>query len=686
MALVMISFVFGDGSCMSGGQDQRFRKPEVVLAKAGSQPVYYEIFAATADRRSSERAGSEEGVEPKDEARDLAFIARQMANRAVVADMASKRGLTVSDEDRNKARDKEVDSQILQYKYQLISSGSIKPEATEAEFAEAVESTTGRSLDQWKEQIAGKFNENLQDPAIREGIDFSILSEKLLEAYKKEVKVTDDDLKKGFDTYQFKRVHAEIIDMKTGQPLTPEEQDEKRKKIEKALAEIKGGLAFEEAMRRYSEDPLPKGKTDKGEQTVDLAYSNLTFDASYGPLLKMKVGDVSPVIMTSTGPAIFKLYKISPKVPADFEKIKESVREGRIREVATRKLYDDSVEQMKKVVYESPLFKALVDWSESMSKPEYLADPAAKKKLVQAAFDSIKDMGTDKKMEPRYLTLTLHGMFEDLWPLMSAEEQKAAETQRIEYFAQALEITPSVAGFRDLAKLRLSMGDVAGAGEALKRSIDTNAGVSPRAIELYKSQATLKDQLKAKGLAAEQLQLLEDGLTAWKKSVFEEVKLAAESNADYTELGEEAYNAVKKRIAEYEKSGLISAAQAAEARQAAEKWKTGIFDGLKQQAEANLDYSDAGQRTFIELNARIDRYAKAGYITPAQQKQLQAIQAKWRAEKKKYDEEMAKNAPKPEDKPKSGASGPPATGGSGLPPSSSDLGAPGTGATSGTGR
>lgn len=685
MALVMIGFIFNGGSCNPGGQDQRFRNPEIVLAKAGSQAVYYEIFATTADRRSSERAGGEEGVEPKDEAKDLAFIARQMANRAVVADMASKRGISVSDQDREKAREKEVDGQILQYKFQLISAGSLKPEASEAEFADAVKATTGRSVDEWKQQIAGKFTENLKDPAIRDGIDFSILSEKLMEAYKKETKVTDDDLKKGFETYTFKRVHAEIIDMKTGQALKPEEQEAKRQKIEKALAEVKGGLPFEEAVRKYSEDPLPKGKTDKAEQTVDLAYSNLTFDASYGPLNKMKVGDVSPLIMTSTGPAIFKLYKVSPKVPADFEKVKDSVREGRIREVATRKLYDDSVEQMKKLTYESTLFKALVEWSESMSKPDLLADPAARKKLIQASLDSIKDIGADQKMEPRYLTLALHGMFEDLWPLLTAAEQKAAETQRIEYFANALEIAPSVSGYRDLAKLRLSMGDMAGAAESLKRSIDTNAGVSPHSIELYKSQVALRGQLAAKGLAADQLKLLDDGLNAWKASVFEEVKLAAESNADYTELGEEAYNAVKKRIADYEKGGLISAQQAAEARKSAETWKTGLFDGLKQQAEANLDYSDSGQRIFIELNARIDKYAKAGFISASQQQQLQALQAKWRTEKKKYDEEMAKNAPKPEEKPKPGASGPPAPGGS-KPPSSSDLGVPTTGGTSGTGR
>lgn len=635
----MVAGIFSTGQCGGNPQDQDQQRTPVPLAKVGSEVVDYNELRDIADRNIQQYSAGEAGLDPAVEGQIYGDVAQTLVSRALIQQIAKERSLSVDDSELKKDFEAKMEGQILQFKFQMIQQKLIKPDATEAEFAAAFKNANGRDLSEVKSQTLAEFEKNLQDPSKRSEAAFELLAKKVQESYKAKIVLSDADLKKGFDTYTTKR----IIAYSTGA-----NESEARAKVEKALAEVKAGTPFETVMNRTTEDPEPAKGKPKSESTIDLQYSVLTYDPTLEPILKLKVGEVSGILPTSSGPAIYKLIKIQNKLPAEFDKQKEALRASRIGDMAVRAASDDIRKRVGEVKFDSAMAKSLVDWRMASTDPGLRIDRSKLKSKLKEIFNGIKELD-DPKFDPRAIQLARYAIFKAYYDEVDAAEKKSLDAERMELLKVALDSAPHIESFHELAKLALAAKDGPTAFDALKNAIDINAGATDLAVTRFKAQQALVVQFNGSGLAkADQSKQLAESLDRWKSDLFEDIKLAAESNADYTDLGENERKTQIEKVERFVKLGYLAPDQAAELRKLIDKWKEGVFGDLKLQIEGNTDYTDFGQSTFSDLNARIEKYGASGYISPAQKIELQGLQAKWRDEKKKFDAEQAKNAPNPD--------------------------------------
>jgi parvulin-like peptidyl-prolyl isomerase len=187
--------------------------------------------------------------------------------------------------------------------------------------------------------------ENLNLTTLRELIRFRLTQRRVAEAVTANVKVADEDVRAAFDkdraSYdkpaQIKVSH--ILFRVTDRNQEPVAQAKARI----ALAKLADGDKFEDVARKYSEDP---GSAERGG---DLGY------VSRGTLVKefeevawtLKPGQVSGVVKTQFGLHIIKLYDIKPAEAADFNKVKDDVRD-KLLAARREKAFEAWLEEQRK--------------------------------------------------------------------------------------------------------------------------------------------------------------------------------------------------------------------------------------------------------------------------------------------------------------------------------------------------
>lgn len=143
---------------------------------------------------------------------------------------------------------------------------------------------------------------------------------------RKQIKVTPDALA-GF-------TRASHILIRVPNTTDPKEKDkaeaDAKAKIEKIAAEIKGGLAFEEAAKKYSEDPMTK---DKGGDLDFFAKGQMVPEFEKA-LETMKAGQVSDPVKTSYGYHLIKFVMNGKDAAgADRKKLEDQINQ---REMGTK--------------------------------------------------------------------------------------------------------------------------------------------------------------------------------------------------------------------------------------------------------------------------------------------------------------------------------------------------------------
>ena len=160
--------------------------------------------------------------------------------------------------------------------------------------------------------------------------------------------------------------------------------------------------------------------------------------------------------------------------------------------------------------------------------------------------------------------------------------------------------------------------------------------------------------------------------------------LAAQGNAGYSDEGIRRYKEIEGLRAQLASAGE----KPKELAEALTQWKIEAFESLKSQAELNEDYSETGRATYSDVNKKLAQLRGAGVINAAQVAEIEKFQSRWRTEKVKADEEMARerkqaaeDAKKAAEEAKKNAnkpSVPPST-----PPSTNPLGSTGSATTGG---
>jgi peptidyl-prolyl cis-trans isomerase D len=154
-------------------------------------------------------------------------------------------------------------------------------------------------------------------------VEYGLLDQARL---RQSVQVSDDDIKIRYqqDIQQYQvpnRVHAEhILFMTVGKPDA--EVDEIKKKAEDVLKQVKKGAKFDEAAKKYSEDP---GSKEKGGDLGWLVQGQ-TVPEFEKAAFSLQPGAVSDLVKTQYGFHIIKVLEKETAHTKPLEEVKDSIR------------------------------------------------------------------------------------------------------------------------------------------------------------------------------------------------------------------------------------------------------------------------------------------------------------------------------------------------------------------------
>jgi foldase protein PrsA len=122
-------------------------------------------------------------------------------------------------------------------------------------------------------------------------------------------------------------------------------EEEAKERLAKIQAELKAGKKLEDLAKEYSDDP---GSKDRGGLYTDITYGRFAKEFEEA-VQKQEIGQVGEPVKTQFGFHIIEVTSRTPKTPAEFDKVKETVKSQCINERRARML-KDYVEQARQEV------------------------------------------------------------------------------------------------------------------------------------------------------------------------------------------------------------------------------------------------------------------------------------------------------------------------------------------------
>lgn len=608
LAVVIGMSLMNAGTCQN---QQTSETPEqaIPIAKIKDVVVALNVVEQRYDQAAAQTLNVEGGP-PPERAAEIYASALDIELRMVAQrEIARQKGIQITSQRILDQAAKQFDEQIAQQRGILTQLGQIKPNATEAEIQAALSTAFGvKDIAQARADLLKQVETNLQKPSTRQQMEAEATGPLLIEAFAGEIKLSDEELKKDLEKFVTKRVAF--------YPFEHPDVD-LAAKAEKVLAEIKGGLSFEAAMDKYSDDPAPADKKKKSESTVDLTRAVMSYDDSYKPLLELKPGDVSPVIQLNTGPAIFKIIRVDTKLPDNFESTKEDLRKNRVREIAVKKIQSDIESMLKSddLKWQSDGFRVLHSWLKALRDPELLKDEAAQNsKMAEIADEAEKVLEAGDPIGNRAAQLAFYSALDKVFDASAGEKKKEMQERWVKAATAVLESTENVALRIEIAELQLSENMAKPAAEALLVAAQANSGYGEGALANYKKIETIRTKVVAAGVDADLRKQLEDAQNQWKSDAAAELQGQAEFNEDYSESGRTAYADVGKKLATYRAQGIVTAEQAKAVEAELARWR-------REKIKADEEMAKEAQRQKDELKKAEEEAKKAvGESKPAETK------------------------------------------------------------------
>jgi len=287
------------------------KRASAIAARVNGEPILWSEVDHEVNRFVTQVGADPKSKEFEKQKADLTKgIVDQLVLQKLIMQEARKRNLL--------AADKEINEQLARIRQQFPS---------EKAFGDAL------------------AKENLNLTTLRELIRFRLTQRRVADAVTANVKIADDEVRAAFDkdrtSYdkpaQIKVSH--ILFRVTDKNQEPVAQA----KAKIALAKLSDGEKFEDVAKKYSEDP---GSAERGG---DLGF------VSRGTLVKefeevawaLKPGQVSGLVKTQFGLHIIKLFDIKQAEKADFDKVKDEVRDKMLAG-KREKAFEGWLEEQKK--------------------------------------------------------------------------------------------------------------------------------------------------------------------------------------------------------------------------------------------------------------------------------------------------------------------------------------------------
>jgi hypothetical protein len=522
-----------------GAASEAQNKQEIpTAAKVGSTVVDVESISNAISTTRQSISGVEI-PEPLQEVQIATQAVATAVNTAVSTELSKKYGVVVDDAAIQAELNRQIDEQISMWRMEMTMMKKLKDGATESEF-EQVLKKEGRirdnSLADWRKSITESIG---QRPELQARMRTEAARNLVLEKFKNEAKLSDADLKASMASLTVKRV---FIPEGVASPVAKDP----KVAITEAEAELKKGTPFEDVVAKYSKDPVPTGKSIK-DSTQTFVMSQAYSDSAFAPMKGLKVGQVSPVMNVEGGFALYKVIKIEPNVPADFEKQKEGQRTSLANQIAQRRLADE----MK--TFESG---AAITWTDTGAQALYLMNQAFSsptpdnKKLEEV----LKLPSPGDSFGRQWYSLARYGAMSLIWSKLSEADKKKRADEKLMILQEVVSVTDGPTLRLDIADVLRMKKDPA-AGQELSLAARNNTGFGPNAQrstdEITKR---IPEFMKDGVLSAETKAAIEKTLTEWRASKKQADDALAQQAAEMERQRKENEAAVKKAEEEAKKA------------------------------------------------------------------------------------------------------------------------------------
>jgi hypothetical protein len=505
---IVLVIVFAIGFLWQGNRgptvDEQEREQGVAIARIGDYVVSDKNVEEMIDRQKQQYP-PDITLPPIMEASDRARVLFEAVNQGLTLALARQKGIDPTDGQILDSVKSQVETSLMQARFQMMSSGQLKPDSTEADFDKFLKSNPqiGMTAKEYVEKIVDEHREKLEDKNERAGLAVLAAQPLVRAAIENSLNPPDDEVKRAQGTI-------------TAKAVTFSFSSEGEAKAARVLKEIKAGLSFEAAMGKYSNDTPPKGKK-KTEVTEDVDMFSVMLRESLKPLRNLKPGQISDVVSTPNGPKIYKIVKIKEMSKADYEKGKSNFRQTYVRDLAQSKMQDEITGLRDKIRWESDGYKFLYQWYvtagdtkiEKKAREAKVDDIAADaKKLVK---DGEDDIGQSAALAAWYLAV------ESNWNSAAPAAKEKLRDERIEVLEMVYDDTPDNALAIELADLLIKEKNK----KAFKYVLDVataNQDFEPANDQFYKQVDEKLKKLKALGLVSpEDEKKIREEQARWKK-------------------------------------------------------------------------------------------------------------------------------------------------------------------------
>lgn len=446
--------------------------------------------------------------------------------------MAKAKGLKVDEASVTAFLETELDRQINIEKATLIKEGKLKQDADQAAFDAAFKAKFTRTPSEIKtEQLNQIKNQFQADPveAVRSQTPLMLMNQ-----ITAGIKISDEELKASFDNFT-------VEAMAFSKPDMPE--DEREKKAEEAKTALAGGKAWADVAKQMAITP----------ETSTFTRSEIEAQENVKSLLDLKAGQVSDVLMTPNGPTIYRLTKIEPKLPSDFEANKESLRRSLAQGRAADQLKKeaDALIASDKVKWNDKGFKLMFDLGMALEDPKMQASAAERKARMQAIESEAVTLANSTEPGSGFAPQVRLIAQQVYWNDLTDQEKSTMRKDRIEALEDFFTYSEDSAFRLELYDLYMAEGDKDNAAQQLAAAVDSGIGYDQMGQQqISEIRGKLFEAESNKRLEPEQLDAVKKALNTWAANkadydkeqnaiAEEQAKIDAEMEAERKKMEEE---------------------------------------------------------------------------------------------------------------------------------------------------
>lgn len=289
----------------------------------------------------------------------------------------------------------------------------------------------GVTVENAKAQMAQRLQAAMDDRSQWQLLQSDMASDKLRKKIEATIDTSDEAVRRSYDQFTFEQIYFEA-----------KNSDDAETRAREVLNKIKAGMDFKEAMDEFS-DNRPADKTKKPSDQPPQVQDRLSIQQAqtYASILDLKPGEVSDVVPLPTGAAIYRLLKVEPKVPEDFDKQKV-LRAKTMKDSLAIAKQNERIEEAKKnakIEWVSDSYRLLNEYDEIVQptgkRYKELSSPDKKSEKV-AALKQIFDSLAETTDSPELAALLRFACFNQLDALTpSGTERELLDQQRLQVYS-----------------------------------------------------------------------------------------------------------------------------------------------------------------------------------------------------------------------------------------------------------